>query len=536
MRKHKIIRREEWISNLVSDKKVICVSGGYFGDEAKGKTAADLTREVDAIARVNSGQNAGHTVFHGDQKLVFHLVPSGIVTGKPTFIGANCVMDPVTFLSDEIRQLLEIGFDYSKLIVGNAFIVNPIHKIADLMRSPNASTGRGMSPVHQDIAGKRALRIDDILNEDFTQLERSLAFWDNIVYLDENRNLKNSLISNNRTENHVREFLETSPSERLEFLINLLSRTVNSNTFPKIGDPRREMTKILENGGRVLFEGPQSFFLSNQEPTHYCSTTSAGTHPSGIFAASGISPTYKAVTINVLKIPSSRVGSGANPAGYVHQDWFSKRNLKAEDIREFEIDYDHAHTSFINSIDKFGNFTDSTYTRENGIDVEINGQKLLISEAMAIASCIKFGEFGATTGKPRVCGALDLPHLAHLVRHQNKKVSLSCVDRLDGTHKIPVVVDYIFEGSKPIFSNGIQYKPGEIVKAIDNLPGEAVLRHCRPIYKVLDGWTNSSYSKRDELEVRLSNFLEYVEDNTGCKIISFGNGPKTEDMVYLSRT
>ena len=48
------------------------------------------------VARVNSGENAGHTVFgETGYKYDFHLCPSGLLTpGKVNMIGPECVMDP----------------------------------------------------------------------------------------------------------------------------------------------------------------------------------------------------------------------------------------------------------------------------------------------------------------------------------------------------------------------------------------------------------------------------------------------------------
>ena len=253
----------------------------------------------------------------------------------------------------------------------------------------------------------------------------------------------------------------------------------------------------------------------------------------GIFAASGLPPTRKAVTINVIKVPASRVGSGANPGGYVEQDWFSERNLRATELENLNLDFDHVYKTFIDSINEEGTFEDRTYIQENGEGKGVQGDSLKVSEAMAIASCIKYGEYGATTGKPRVCGPLDLPHLKHLVQQQNKKVSFSCIDRLDGLEKIAVVVGYEYQGEQSRFSRGVWYNTGDKITLDGQLPTEKVLKDCVPIYEVLDGWNNSKYEPGENLERGLERFFNYVQNKTGCKVISFGNGPETRDMVYL---
>eukprot|EP00757_Euglenozoa_sp_SAG-D1_P017631 gene17632-5522_t len=70
--------------------------------------------EVKIVARVNSGENAGHTVFGTDgktgerAKFVFHLAPSGLLTpGKINMVGPECVIDPVSFFNTEVSQLVK---------------------------------------------------------------------------------------------------------------------------------------------------------------------------------------------------------------------------------------------------------------------------------------------------------------------------------------------------------------------------------------------------------------------------------------------
>ena len=114
--------------------------GAYFGDEAKGKTVDAIARHpaVQVVARVNSGENAGHTVIgENGVKYDFHLCPSGLLTpGKVNVVGPECVMDPVSFMQREVQQLIDTGVSYKdRLFVGNVFLVCPHHKVLDLIRS-----------------------------------------------------------------------------------------------------------------------------------------------------------------------------------------------------------------------------------------------------------------------------------------------------------------------------------------------------------------------------------------------------------------
>ena len=53
------------------------VIGLQWGDEGKGKIIDSLTANADMVVRYAGGNNAGHTVYVGDEKYVLHLIPGG---------------------------------------------------------------------------------------------------------------------------------------------------------------------------------------------------------------------------------------------------------------------------------------------------------------------------------------------------------------------------------------------------------------------------------------------------------------------------
>ena len=101
---------EQVLWPMIEKSACILVPGAYFGDEGKGKTVDAIARhpKVEVVARVNSGENAGHTVFgENGVKYDFHLCPSGLLTpGKVNVVGPECVMDPVSFMQREVSQLI----------------------------------------------------------------------------------------------------------------------------------------------------------------------------------------------------------------------------------------------------------------------------------------------------------------------------------------------------------------------------------------------------------------------------------------------
>lgn len=59
--------------------KVAVVLGLNYGDEGKGKVSTFLAGNSDITLRCTGGNNAGHTVEFNGEKIVFHLIPSGIL-------------------------------------------------------------------------------------------------------------------------------------------------------------------------------------------------------------------------------------------------------------------------------------------------------------------------------------------------------------------------------------------------------------------------------------------------------------------------
>ena len=88
----------------------VILIGIQWGDEGKGKIVDYLAEKANLVVRFQGGNNAGHTVIIGDQKIVLHLIPSGILRkGTVCAIGNGVVLDP-NVLQKEIISLKEKGF------------------------------------------------------------------------------------------------------------------------------------------------------------------------------------------------------------------------------------------------------------------------------------------------------------------------------------------------------------------------------------------------------------------------------------------
>ena len=85
---------------------ISAVIGGQWGDEGKGKIVDLLSQNAKAVARFQGGANAGHTVYHGNLKVVLHQIPSGILRkGCYCILGNGMVVDPVGL----IKEIEKIG-------------------------------------------------------------------------------------------------------------------------------------------------------------------------------------------------------------------------------------------------------------------------------------------------------------------------------------------------------------------------------------------------------------------------------------------
>src|SRR5690625_6332025 len=90
------------------------VVGLQFGDEGKGKITDVLSAKSDYVVRYQGGNNAGHTVYVGEDKFVLHLLPSGVLQSQgKCIIGSGVVVNPQSFL-DEVAALESRGLSDRK--------------------------------------------------------------------------------------------------------------------------------------------------------------------------------------------------------------------------------------------------------------------------------------------------------------------------------------------------------------------------------------------------------------------------------------
>ena len=120
-----------------SKKPITAILGCQWGDEGKGKLVDILAPKFSTIVRASGGANAGHTIYFRQvkdiKKIIFHLIPSGIIHPKTNcVIGNGCVIHLPTLMS-ELADLHKSGISTKgRLFISNrAHLLFEYHKIID---------------------------------------------------------------------------------------------------------------------------------------------------------------------------------------------------------------------------------------------------------------------------------------------------------------------------------------------------------------------------------------------------------------------
>ena len=117
--------------------------GAQWGDEGKGKITDLIASDYDYVVRFQGGNNAGHTVIHGDKKLALHLMPSGVMYENAVpVIGNGVVVDPGVLVK-EMAMLEAEGISCKNLKISN-----DAHLITKIWTAPTrrASATRRSAP------------------------------------------------------------------------------------------------------------------------------------------------------------------------------------------------------------------------------------------------------------------------------------------------------------------------------------------------------------------------------------------------------
>jgi adenylosuccinate synthase len=423
---------------------VVIVVGAQWGDEGKGKVVDLMSERTDAVVRYGGGANAGHTLVIGGQKLVTHLIPSGVLhPGKRCVLGDGMVVDPQSLL-EEIAACQERGLlQGGELLVGQgAHVILPYHRLLEGLREERrtaiGTTRRGIGPAYEAKVARRGVRIRDLLRPERLR-ERIEANLDELIPLIVH--LGGAAPGAAEVERWVADAL--AAGERLR---------------PHVGDASRWVHEAITAGRHVLFEGAQGTLLDVDHGT-YPYVTSSSTIAAGACQGVGIGPTRIDQVIGITKAYATRVGGGPFPT-------------------------------------------------------ELPGDE---GERLRRAG----GEFGATTGRPRRCGWLDLPALRLAVRLSGiDGLALTKLDVLGELPEVAACVAYELDG-----------------RQLDELPLDPEeIERARPVWARWPSWGPMPAGVRtlDDLPAAARRYVEALEGLAGVPFTLVSVGAERTDTIVLS--
>jgi adenylosuccinate synthase len=276
----------------------IVVAGAQWGDEGKGKLVDLLSERAQVVARYNGGHNAGHTVLIEGRKFVLHLIPSGILhDGVLCVMGNGMVIDPWA-LEKEVAELRGQGVavDDNLVISDRAHLILPHHRaleqLAEEQRGSRkiGTTNRGIGPAYEDKAGRRGLRMGDLLRPAAlpARLEAARVHYEQLT---------RGAGREPQVDWGALAYELTAFGERLA---------------PRIQDASLVLHRELSRGYSILFEGAQATLLDVDHGT-YPFVTSSSAVAAGAAAGLGVPPSCIDGVLGIAKAYTTRVGTGPLP-------------------------------------------------------------------------------------------------------------------------------------------------------------------------------------------------------------------------------
>ena len=270
------------------------VLGAQWGDEGKGKVTDFFASTADYVVRFQGGNNAGHTIVVGENKIALSLTPSGILYPNCTpVIGSGCVVD-IGFLKQELEMLNEKNINTDKLVISaNAHVVMPYHKLLDelieesLGENKIGTTKKGIGPCYADKIQRKGIRIQDLLDE--TNFEIKVR-----------KNIEDVNFTLTKIYDH-------SPLV-VDDILDEFS-TYKDIVTNHVADASLLIANAIKNKKTILFEGAQGTLLDIDHGT-YPFVTSSNTSSGNAAIGSGVGPKNIDRIVGVTKAYISRVGSG----------------------------------------------------------------------------------------------------------------------------------------------------------------------------------------------------------------------------------
>ncbi|RJQ39917.1 MAG: adenylosuccinate synthase [Nitrospiraceae bacterium] len=222
-----------------------------------------------------------------------------------------------------------------------------------------------------------------------------------------------------------------------------------------IADTDVIVNRMIDENKNLLLEGAQGTLLDVDHGT-YPYVTSSSAAAGGACIGLGVGPTKISSVIGIVKAYTTRVGEGPFPTEI--------KDSLGEKIRE------------------------------------------------------KGGEYGATTGRPRRCGWLDMVALRYAVRINGfSGIVLTKLDILDGLEKIKICTAYKHKG-----------------KLYEEFPKELnILEKCEPVYEEVNGWKENTGGAKslEKLPAAAQEYIKRIENMLNVKVKIISSGQKRDELI-----
>lgn len=466
------------------------VTGALYGDEGKGKVTDVLTAESDIVVKWNGGANAGTTYVIDGKQTILHLLPAGVMRGQRCLLASDMVIN-AEGLEDEINQVggsLNLGID------PRAHVVLPYHISQDIAMeikrqkstgSKIGTTAQGIGPCYEDAHSRIGIRMCELTgNPD--SLEKRLR---------DNYHLRKDILEKvYGVEMMVpkgRKFdAELVKVDEQELVDN--TRRIGQLLKQYIIDVSKEVRESLPTKN-ILFQTSQGVLL-DRTFGNYPMVTSSRPFPGGVFTSLGLPPQVFN-SFGVVKAYMSKVGSGPVPTCLDAGQWPVNEAMSTE----------------------MGKLV-----RKKG------------------------GEFGATTGRARRVGWLDLVALKHSCDISGfTQLALTKLDTLADIGDLDICIAY-YDPSQSHYGDKLKMqvdtvkgctvmsRKGSVITTYYKDWDFDYLWNVEPVYLEVKGFSEQDVRKAksfEELPEGAKQYIKTIEDYVGIPITLISTGPDRNDVI-----
>ncbi|MBI5037171.1 MAG: adenylosuccinate synthetase [Candidatus Kerfeldbacteria bacterium] len=470
--------------------QMLIITGSYWGDEGKGKIVDFLSHLYDLAVRYSGGAGAGHTLVTPEgKKFVGHLIPCGIAQGIRCVLARGVFFDLKRFIAEFEDARRVLGKKLPPIWVDKySPLWTPWHELFERWLEHSAggkkvgTTGKAIGP----LAGLKVLRCGPQVHHLYQSkaLRLRLQGLYRALKPDFDAMVKAGLIK--RQDIPLPIAVEKALLRDAAIIKSMVTDTAH------------ELSGAYTAGLRILFEAAQAPGLDIDLGTWpYVSSghSVAGGAPLG--SGLPLKAFAKAIVLMVMKALPTRVGEGPFPSEIWDRkkaSWFAKMHPNL----------------FKNTAERNAFLRDKLQ--------RINDGRATMADWSQYFQVLGY-ELGATTGRGRSVGFMDLMWLHYVIRINGPQYfALTRFDMLSGIKKIPVVIGYLLDDK--------QLSPGM-------MPDTDSLSRIRPVYEFWEGWDQDITGITDwnKLPAAAKRYIWKLEKRLGVPILLIGTGPERDAII-----